>query len=255
MSQSPFHIGEQQVQSRMGVREAIEPWARRVIRPFLPDQHRDFYTQLPFVVAAARDGDERPWATLLVGPPGFLQSPEDRSLQIDARPLPGDALASSLTAGAELGLLGIQLETRRRNRVNGRITESCRTGLRFEVAQAFGNCPRYITERRWRRVEVDDAGSTASRHDRLNSELRTWIESADTMFVASGYRVDAAEDVASGMDASHRGGSPGFVRTLDERRLVFPDYAGNNHFNTIGNLVMDPGWDRDCCTTICGKAT
>jgi ferredoxin-NADP reductase len=42
------------------------------------------------------------------------------------------------------------------------------------------------------------------------------------------------------MDASHRGGQPGFVRVEGERHLVFPDYAGNSHYNTIGNLVMDP---------------
>jgi ferredoxin-NADP reductase len=42
------------------------------------------------------------------------------------------------------------------------------------------------------------------------------------------------------MDASHRGGERGFVRVANDRRLEFPDYAGNNHFNTIGNLVLDP---------------
>jgi ferredoxin-NADP reductase len=42
------------------------------------------------------------------------------------------------------------------------------------------------------------------------------------------------------MDASHRGGDPGFVRVESETRISFPDYAGNNHFNTIGNLVLDP---------------
>ena len=46
---SPFHDGEQAVQKRLGVREAIEPWARQVIRPCLPEQHRAFYRQLPFV--------------------------------------------------------------------------------------------------------------------------------------------------------------------------------------------------------------
>ncbi|MEQ8858477.1 MAG: pyridoxamine 5'-phosphate oxidase family protein [Pseudomonadales bacterium] len=240
MTQSPFHIGEQHVQDRVGVRESIEPWARKVIRPFLPDQHRDFYAQLPFVVAAVRDEDDRPWATLLVGPPGFLQSPEARSLRIDARPLPGDALEGSLTAGAEIGLLGIQLETRRRNRVNGRITETGRAGLSFRVDQAFGNCPQYITERQWHHVQVDRTASSAYRRSDLSQHQRAWIESADTMFIASGYRGDAARSGASGMDASHRGGQPGFVRVLGDRRLVFPDYAGNNHFNTIGNLVMDP---------------
>ena len=77
---SPFHEGEQRVQERLGVREAIEPWARKVVRPFLPEGHREFYAQLPFVVLAARDGRGRPWATLVGGSPGFLTSPDSRTL-------------------------------------------------------------------------------------------------------------------------------------------------------------------------------
>ena len=241
MNASPFHVGEQQVQTRVGVRESIEPWARRVVRPFMPAEHRDFYTQLPFVVAAARDADDRPWVTLLAGPPGFIQSPDDRGLIFATHPLPGDALENALNSGAELGLLGIELETRRRNRVNGRISESGAIGLRFEVDQAFGNCPQYISERVWRAVDVDPSSAVASRHDRLDVAMQAWIRSADTLFIGSGYHGDAADAGAVGMDASHRGGSPGFVKVDNDRRLVFPDYAGNNHFNTIGNLVLEPG--------------
>ena len=56
---SPFHRGERQVQARLGVRD-IEDWARTVVRPYLPEQHRAFHTALPFLVAAARDADGRP---------------------------------------------------------------------------------------------------------------------------------------------------------------------------------------------------
>jgi len=262
MSQSPFHIGEQAVQTKVGVREAIEPWARQVVRPFMPQQHREFYSQLPFVVAAARDEADRPWVTLLVGPPGFVTSPDERGLWFANGVIEGDALETSLSVGSELGLLGIELDTRRRNRVNGVITESNRNGMRFDVGQAFGNCPQYITERRWFEVDVDPTRATASRHDRLDSRMRTWIDAADTMFIASGYRGDDEDSEAYGMDASHRGGSPGFVEVIDDRHLVFPDYAGNNHFNTIGNLVMDPGvgllfvdFERGNLLQISGKAT
>ena len=50
--ESPFHLGEQAVQSRVGVREMIEPWARKVVLPYLVDQHRSYYAQLPFLVLA-----------------------------------------------------------------------------------------------------------------------------------------------------------------------------------------------------------
>ncbi|HNP35390.1 MAG TPA: pyridoxamine 5'-phosphate oxidase family protein [Woeseiaceae bacterium] len=240
MIESPFHVGEQQVQTRVGVRDAIEPWARRVVRPFMPDQHREFYAQLPFVVAAARDRTGRPWASLLAGQPGFIKSPDDRNLLIEARPLQGDALESSLVAGSKLGLLGIEPTTRRRNRANGTITETGANELGVSVDQTFGNCPQYITERKWHAVDVDPARSSASRHERLDAEMQAWIRSADTFFIASGYSGEGGNRAANGMDASHRGGAPGFVKVLSDTRLVFPDYAGNRHFNTIGNLVMDP---------------
>ncbi len=71
---SPFHSGEQAVQERLGARD-IEDWARRVVLPYLPEQHRAFHTALPFIVVAARDAQQRPWATLLTGPAGFITSP------------------------------------------------------------------------------------------------------------------------------------------------------------------------------------
>lgn len=236
---SPFHAGEQAVQSMLGVRAAIEPWARRVVRPCLPQQHRDFYEQLPFVVAAARDREGRPWATLLTGLPGFLQSPDEKHLRIAASLPAGDALTGSLQAGAELGLLGIDLETRRRNRVNGRLAAVDDGALEFEVGQAFGNCPQYITVRAWRHITPPAAVPAAVRGKELDENAIARIAAADTFFIATGYRGDD-DNAAYGMDASHRGGAAGFVEVPDTRRLVFPDYAGNNHFNTIGNLIRDP---------------
>ena len=234
---SPFHSGEQTVQERLGVRD-IEDWARKVVHPYLPEQHRAFHTALPFLVAAARDGEGRPWATLLTGQDGFITSPNQQSLVIDAQPVPGDALEGALVAGADLGILGIELATRRRNRVNGRILDHGSGALDFAVDQSFGNCPQYIRERQWQRVEGGQAGPPA-RSTHLTPSQRAWISSADTFFIASGHRGEG-ESATFGMDASHRGGDAGFVRVDGETRLIFPDYAGNNHFNTIGNLVLDP---------------
>ncbi|MFP6704553.1 MAG: FAD-binding oxidoreductase [Alphaproteobacteria bacterium] len=65
-----------------------------------------------------------------------------------------------------------------------------------------------------------------------------WINTADTFFIASGY-CDRGKNAAYGRDASHRGGERSFVQVVGDGCLVFPDYAGNNHYNTIGNLVLD----------------
>lgn len=237
---SPFHEGEQRVQAMLGVRETIEPWARQVVRSYLPAEHRDFHTALPFLVAAARDPDGRPWATLLTGPPDFVRSPNSWHLSIGARPLPGDALEGAFVAGAEVGILGIELSTRRRNRVNGTLVETGNDGVLFQVGQSFGNCPQHIHAREWRRVALPESPAPATRCARLTPSMVRWIRAADTLFIASGHRGEAG-NAAYGMDASHRGGEPGFVRVEGDDRLVIPDFAGNNHYNTIGNLVVEPG--------------
>lgn len=236
-STSPFHRGEHMAQARMGVRD-IEHWARKVVRDHMPEQHRDFHTALPFLVMAARDAQGRPWVTLLERSDGFVTAPDNKTLSITALPTQGDALHGAIHPKSDIGILGIELATRRRNRINGRAGRVTPTGFDFHVDQTFGNCPQYIRERAWHRVE-DSRPGPMSRNQYLTSDQVRWVETADTFFIASGYR-EEGESPTYGMDASHRGGDRGFVQVLDNRRLRFPDYAGNNHFNTIGNLLLDP---------------
>jgi ferredoxin-NADP reductase/predicted pyridoxine 5'-phosphate oxidase superfamily flavin-nucleotide-binding protein len=238
-SASPFHTGEQEIQRRLGVRDEIEPWARRVVRPELPESHQAFYAQLPFLVVAARDAEGFPWATLLAEEPGFAHASDPRALHVDARPAAGDALADALQPGDDVGVLGIELHTRRRNRVNGRISARNDAGLTLSVEQSFGNCPQYITARRWRRSPATSAPRFVAHGTELGEAEASLVAGADTFFIASGFRGEG-ESPVFGMDASHRGGAPGFVRVESSRELVFPDYAGNNHFNTLGNLLLDP---------------
>lgn len=139
--ESPFHPGERRVQERLGVRD-IEEWARKVVRNSLPEQHRAFHTALPFLIVAARDSRRRPWATLLTGPEGFVTSPDSKSLSIDATAVSGDALEGALRPGTDIGILGIEFATRRRNRVNGRVASVDSEVLMFSVDQSFGNCPQ-----------------------------------------------------------------------------------------------------------------
>ncbi|WP_136657741.1 pyridoxamine 5'-phosphate oxidase family protein [Nitratireductor sp. XY-223] len=234
---SPFHDGEQAVQERLGAR-GIETWARHAIRDHMPEQHRSFYAALPHLVVAARDAQGRPWATVLTGRDGFVRSPDPRRLAIDARPPSGDALEHAFKDGDDIGILGIEFTTRRRNRINGRLATSTATGLEIDVEQTFGNCPQYIHARGPQYVDGHRAG--APRRGRtLTDRQMAFIATADTLFIASGYR-GLGDNPAYGMDASHRGGEAGFVEVIDGKRIRFPDYAGNNRYNSIGNITLDP---------------
>ncbi len=236
---SPFHEGEIAVQKRVGVLEEVNSWAPHAIRPFVSEQHQLFFNRLPFVVIAARDEKGAPWATLLAGTPGFVQSPDSQRLRVKSMPLAGDALENSLISGAGIGILGIELETRRRNRVNGELSDSDGISFTIKVQQSYGNCPQYISKRIWQRADSNQKKLHISKHNSLDDNMKSWIRKADTMFIASGYDGKQQSRGGVGMDVSHRGGSPGFVKIKSDTCLVLPDYAGNNLFNTIGNLAVD----------------
>ncbi|MEM1197727.1 MAG: pyridoxamine 5'-phosphate oxidase family protein [Pseudomonadota bacterium] len=235
---SPFHEGEERVQARQGVLEKVAAFGSKLIRDHLIDQHREFYAQLPFLLLGTVDGRGRPWASIVSGEPGFLSTPNDTTLQIAAQPLEGDPLSSTLTSGAPIGVLGLQLETRRRNRMTGHVQRMGADGFSIAVDQSFGNCPRFIQTRQ----PIAPQDVTAQVHapeTQFSEAVHALIARADTLFVASAYAPDAST-VAHGADVSHRGGKPGFVRIEDERSFIFPDFSGNNIFNTVGNLLLNP---------------
>ncbi|MCK0070225.1 pyridoxamine 5'-phosphate oxidase family protein [Kordiimonas laminariae] len=239
-SSTPFHAGELAVQDQFGVREAVQAYAPRMIRRFMPDQHREFYTALPYFFMASVDKDGAPWASVLWGEIGFVQSPSPTMLTISAGPLEKDPLFSSLTEGAEVGMIGIQFHTRRRNRVNGRISLVRDGDFSIEVTQSFGNCPQYIQGREVRPVEGYVQDKVVSQlGDALSESDKALVERADTFFIASASG-DLGQDEKHGVDMSHRGGEAGFVKVLKDGSILFPDFSGNNIYNTLGNIHANP---------------
>ena len=235
---SPWHPGEQEMQRRAGSQQRMAATGPRVIRDQMPEQHRDFFRQLPFMVMAAVDEAGRPWAGIVEGKPGFAGSPDPRSLRINAQPSPADPLRDCLRPGAAVGLLGIELHSRRRNRMNGELTALDDDGFTVAVGQSFGNCPKYIQLREFefsREPGPRILGSVEWMHE-LDDDARAAISSGDTFFIASAW---AGEDGRWQADASHRGGKPGFVK-VDGDTLTIPDFAGNGFFNTLGNLLLQP---------------
>jgi ferredoxin-NADP reductase/predicted pyridoxine 5'-phosphate oxidase superfamily flavin-nucleotide-binding protein len=235
---SPWHAGEIKLQRAVGVAERMQEVGQRVIRRFMPDQHRAFFSQLPFVALGAVDHDGDVWATLVAGAPGFLQAPTERTLQVDLVRAPYDPASAGLNDGGAVGLLGIELHTRRRNRLNGIVSHSTGSGFNVDVTQSFGNCPQYIQVRD--AAFVRDPASPplveAVQLDQLSERARTMIATADTFFVASYVDDPAGRQV----DVSHRGGKAGFVRLGEDGVLTIPDFAGNLFFATLGNFLINP---------------
>ena len=239
---SPFHPGEQKIQTRLGVREQIENVGQRFIRDHLTGEHRQFLAQLPLLLAGSIDASGRPWASVLVGRPGFLKSPDPRTLDIHTPLLFGDPLNENLTQDSQLGMLGIEFATRRRNRLNGEVALIKEGLIRIKMSQTFVNCPQFIQAREYEfSAAIDDIGDArpVKRMGSLNSRAREIISQADNFFIATHYS-DKSDNISRGADVSHRGGKPGFVRVEDEKTLTFPDFSGNYHFNTMGNILLNP---------------
>ncbi len=224
----PFHPGELAAHALAGTGT---PGATG-IRPFMPDQHRDFFALLPYLFIATTDAEGWPVATVLTGRPGFVQSPDPVTLTVAAQPRAGEPGAELFAAGRPFGALGLDFATRRRNRVNGRITAAGEGGLTLHVLQSFGNCPQYIQTRA---VEPGPASPVPAQAIAFpTAQALAQIARADTMFVATNAGGDNG-----GVDISHRGGLPGFVK-VEGDVLTIPDFRGNRFFNTLGNLLVDP---------------
>ena len=250
--QSPFHAGEIAVQERVGVHERAERSAAHSIRDYLIEQHRDFYPLLPMLFTGFVDADGKPWASILTGTSGFSHALDERRLWINALPLPGDPLAAVLRDGLSVGCLGLQWETRRRNRVNGLVSDIDGDGFTLDVIHAFGNCPKYI-----QKLEVvaalEPGVALLETRTALNADDTALIARTDTFFIATA--------VTDGADVSHRGSKPGFLRLEEDGALSWPDYTGNNFFNTLGNIeansaagLLIPDWETGRVLQMTGSA-
>jgi hypothetical protein len=237
-----FHAGEQALQARLGLRERMAAVGNVVMRDHMPDQHRSFFAQLPFLVVGSVDAGGQPWASVLAAPPGFVASPDDKTLSVRALPLVDDPLHANLRVGASIGLLGIEPHTRRRNRMNGLVTAHDGQSFVVQVEQSFGNCPKYIQAREPLYM-APNTGAALSVHraQGLDAGARQMLAQTDTFFIATAYEgADPAQrGPAHGVDVSHRGGKPGFVR-VEGDTLTVPDFMGNFFFNTLGNLAVNP---------------
>jgi len=226
-----FHSGEIAVQTQAGVREEAQKLCH-LISSIIKPAAVEFLGKQQLAAAASVDTHSQVWASLVTGNPGFLQVLNEQIVQIDATPR--DGLLSNLHSNPQIGLLVIDLVNRRRLRLNGKVEITPEAKINIKIQQAFFNCPKYIQVRHLHTTVTElQAPPQILTREALNHRDKDWISKADTFFIASSHP-------ETGADASHRGGFPGFVQVVHSNKLMFPDYAGNNMFQTFGNLAVNP---------------
>ena len=209
--------------------------AAGAIQSEVPAPAAAFLEEQLFLVLAVRDQGGAVWVTLLTGPAGFARAPHSDIVEVAALPVLGDPARRALRGPALVGLLAIEPSTRRRMRFNGLARPAALpggSGLRIELHQVYANCPKYIQQREpsLRRRGKPGAAIVGKA---LSEEQQHWLRHADTLFIGTA-------DPSGNADASHRGGTPGFVEVVSPGRIRFPDYAGNSMYMTLGNIEVHP---------------
>lgn len=232
----PFHSGERAIQERTGERD-IALINGQAIADRVPAAAGAFVSQQRYVVLGGSSSDGELWAVFLGGRPGFAGTGDDGQtlhlrLEDDTGMLSRIPLFAGMRVSDLLGTLFIELATRRRLRVNGRIVRFADAEIAVTIDQAHPLCPKYIQRRRLEERRPGTVTGEIRKGETLTGDLVAWITRADTFFVASAHPDRSA-------DVSHRGGRPGFIRYRDGV-LSIPDYPGNSMFNTLGNFALNP---------------
>ncbi|MET8637793.1 pyridoxamine 5'-phosphate oxidase family protein [Streptomyces sp. NPDC004680] len=241
MSTAGFHEGERTVQRLAGVVDEAERLQGMLQPPRPGGGLSAVLAARSFAVLTGRDHDGVLWTSPLYGEPGLLVT-DGTTLTVHTAPPEGDPLHNA-PVPQQVGLLAIDLGIRRRIRVNGELTDNSADVLTIHADQAFGNCPSYIQQRYLTVTRTPahraDAGRPQPQDTSHTSDTGTlrrdhieMIRKADTFFLGTTHPT-------RGADASHKGGRPGFVR-VQGGEIWWPDYAGNNMFNSLGNISVDP---------------
>ena len=244
-----FHDGEIAIQVRTGERDVARRHGAAISCRIIPGA-LPFLAQQRLLAISATGDDGQVWASVWFGEPGFVRSADGQQVSIQHALMevsPSDPVLGRLHVGRDVGMLAIDLASRRRLRISGSIEAMSADQISILVRESVPNCPKYIQRRHRQDIPRTSSGGPLAEEGRLLDEKRrATVEQADTTFVGSVH-------ATRGGDVSHRGGAPGFITVVDATTLRIPDYPGNSMFMTLGNFEIDPRASLAVLDFECGR--
>ncbi|KIV83250.1 hypothetical protein PV11_05295 [Exophiala sideris] len=261
---SSWHEGENAIHKRTHV-------DYREDNPTLPSLYPRAAQQVsryPLMAFGTLDENDQPWCTVwgsgeppiaqqvaqsVVGIRATVDASFDPVVQAIFRGKNDGEVLREEGEGRLMSGLSISLEERGRVKLAGRIiagalnasavpedsaqSQSGEMQLVAKINQTLPNCPKYLNKKQIVSSTPDPKLLSTSPY--LIERAVEIIRKADLFFLSSAHK---HED----MDCNHRGGPPGFLRVQQPEdpdegsTIVWPEYSGNNLYQTLGNLETTP---------------
>ncbi|KAF5669012.1 FAD-binding protein [Fusarium heterosporum] len=252
---SEWHEGELAMQQQLKVPKRGNPTF-----PGLAAHYGVRVMQSPLVALGTLDSEGRPWTTIWGGEPGFARPMAEGVLafnsSVDTRHDPvfralWDGISDEGVQqgainrpnggdGKGMAGLSIDLETRDRVKLVGKmiagatVDEGKTVQMAMAVTESLGNCPKYLNKKNI--IPNTMKPELVSDKLPLPQEALDLIAAADMFFLSSTNGLT--------MDTNHRGGSPGFIRVINNQgnglELIYPEFSGNRLYQTLGNVKVNP---------------
>ena len=146
--QNPFHEGELLVQQRAGETAKGEQNGKIIADSIIKGAFK-FIEQQSMVILGSVE-EPNVWASILLGHPGFIRVIDPQTVEFDLKRAfidKSDCFWTNIHRENRIGMLVIELATRRRLRINGTIAFTAPDKLQLQVAESYPNCPKYIQRR------------------------------------------------------------------------------------------------------------
>ena len=230
-----FHEGQKAVQRITGEEEIAQ---RRIptIKTSINQRSLTFIESQILAIPGSEDVDGDIWLSLLVGNRGFIKVPSPQEITFDLNQVISnkeDIFFKNIITKPTVGLLFHEAVRRARYRAWGQASHND-DQIKVDIKMGYPSCPKHI-----QRVvlevpeETPALKATYQNGTTLGDEEKKWMTSAHTFFIGT-------QTKKGDIEASHRGGDPGFVEIIENDILRIPDYLGNSMYSTLGNIYENP---------------